>query len=93
MRVDEVMKPAKCCRQGDAVRTCASLMKQENLGFVPICDQAGKPIGALTDRDLVIRVLAEGKAADITLLDWEDVAEPDAAEDPARQRPAGPDAG
>lgn len=69
MRVDDVMKPAKCCREDDTVRACAQLMKQENVGFVPICNQASEPTGAVTDRDLVIRGLAEGCSSDDRLSD------------------------
>jgi CBS domain-containing protein len=61
MRVDEVMTPAKCCSPEDTVQRCARLMKDENIGFVPVCERDGKPMGAVTDRDLAVRVLAEGK--------------------------------
>ncbi len=64
MRVEEIMSSAECCHEGDSVRECARLMKEENIGFVPICNDAGEPVGAATDRDLVIRVLAEGRSAD-----------------------------
>lgn len=39
-------------------------MKTENIGFVPICNDKGEPVGTLTDRDLALRVLAEGKSVD-----------------------------
>ena len=64
MRVDELMSRPKCCGETDTVRSCEKLMKEENIGFVPICDDEGKPVGAVTDRDLTIRVLAEGRSAD-----------------------------
>jgi CBS domain-containing protein len=64
MRVEELMSNARCCREGDSVQSCARLMKEENIGFVPICNEAGEPIAAVTDRDLAIRVLAEGRSAD-----------------------------
>jgi CBS domain-containing protein len=64
MRVNDVMKEARGCREGDSVKECAKLMKEENIGFVPICNEAGEPVGTVTDRDLAIRVLAEGKTAD-----------------------------
>jgi CBS domain-containing protein len=67
MRVEELMSTAKCCHEGDSVLECAKLMKQESIGFVPICSDAGEPIGAITDRDLCIRVLAEGRSADENL--------------------------
>lgn len=62
MNVESVMKPAQGCREGDSVRDCAKLMKERNIGFVPICDAEGKPVGAITDRDLAIRILAEGRS-------------------------------
>ncbi len=64
MRVEELMSDAKCCRETDSVIECARLMRDESIGFVPICDQDRKPIGAITDRDLTIRVLADGRSPD-----------------------------
>lgn len=64
MQVDDLMKKPECCSAGDSVRTCAQLMKTENIGFVPICNDKGEPVGTLTDRDLALRVLAEGKSVD-----------------------------
>jgi CBS domain-containing protein len=61
MRVEEIMSEAVCCREGDTVQDCAQIMRESSIGFVPICDGAGKPLGAITDRDLAIRVLAEGR--------------------------------
>lgn len=64
MRVEELMSNARCCKEGTSVRDCARLMKEESIGFVPICNGAGEPVAAITDRDLAIRVLAEGRSAD-----------------------------
>lgn len=64
MRVEEVMSEAECCHEGDSIRDAARLMKEENVGFVPICDRGEKPVGALTDRDVVLRVVAEGRSFD-----------------------------
>lgn len=64
MRVDDVMKPAKACREGTSVRDCARMMKERNIGFVPVCNESGEPIGAVTDRDLAIRVLGEDRAGE-----------------------------
>lgn len=64
MRVEEVMSEARGCREGEAVRDCARLMKEEDIGFVPVLNARGEPVGAVTDRDLAIRVLAEGRSAD-----------------------------
>lgn len=64
MRVEELMSSAKCCTEGQTARDAAKLMRDESIGFVPVCDDKGAPIGAVTDRDLAIRVLAEGRSAD-----------------------------
>jgi CBS domain-containing protein len=64
MRVEELMSEATGCRENDSVRDCAKLMKDQDIGFVPICDARGAPIGAVTDRDLALRVLADGRSAD-----------------------------
>jgi CBS domain-containing protein len=64
MQVDELMSDATCCRQEDSVGDCARIMKEEDIGFLPICDTSGAPVGAVTDRDLAIRVLAENRTAD-----------------------------
>jgi CBS domain-containing protein len=63
MRVEEVMSEATGCREGDTVQECARLMRDQDVGFVPICDEQGAPLGAITDRDLAIRVLADGRPA------------------------------
>jgi CBS domain-containing protein len=44
-------------------REAAGILKSENVGALPISED-GKLVGMITDRDLAIRVLAEGKDAD-----------------------------
>jgi CBS domain-containing protein len=44
-------------------------MKEQNIGFAPICNEAGEPVGAITDRDLAIRVLADGRPAECNIAD------------------------
>lgn len=69
MRVEELMKSPQCCREADSVRDCAKLMKTENVGFAPICNQSGEPVGTITDRDIAIRVIAEGRSPDTKVQD------------------------
>ncbi|MGQ9424509.1 CBS domain-containing protein [Gilvimarinus sp. F26214L] len=45
------------------VRECAQHMKQLDTGFVPIAKD-DRLIGVITDRDLAVRVLADGKSPD-----------------------------
>lgn len=67
MRVEEIMKSAQACAESDTARECARTMKQENIGFVPVCSAAGEPIGTVTDRDLALRVVAEGRPTDVKI--------------------------
>ncbi len=69
MRVDEIMKEPAGCREGQTVRDCARLMYEQNIGFTPICDAAGQPIGTITDRDIAIRVVARGMSPDARVED------------------------
>jgi CBS domain-containing protein len=66
-KCSEVMtrEPA-CCEPGDAISRVAGLMKQHDVGAVPVVDamNSRKLIGIVTDRDIVVKVLAGSGAAD-----------------------------
>jgi len=49
------------------VATAAARMATENVGALVVVDDH-KPVGIVTDRDLVLRVLAKGHAADTTAI-------------------------
>lgn len=60
MRCEELMKRAtQCVGQDEAVQIAARKMKQENVGFLPVCDADGRVLGTITDRDIAIRAVAE----------------------------------
>jgi CBS domain-containing protein len=64
MRCEEVMKKdVECLSPPDTVQAAARRMREANVGFLPACDRSKKVLGVVTDRDLAIRVLAEGKPA------------------------------
>jgi CBS domain-containing protein len=46
-----------------SVQEIAQIMKSEDVGVVPVVED-GEPVGLITDRDLALRVLAEGKDPD-----------------------------
>lgn len=48
------------CGRKDTVITATKLMAEHNIGSVVIAEH-GKPVGIFTERDLVKRVVAEGK--------------------------------
>lgn len=51
---------------GTSVEEAARKMKSEDVGSLPIVD-GDRLVGVVTDRDLAIRVLGEGKSADTTV--------------------------
>lgn len=56
---EQIMRRSpKCLSENDTVQSAAKLMRDENIGFVPICDDGGKLVGTVTDRDIVVRVAA-----------------------------------
>jgi CBS domain-containing protein len=50
----------ECIPPGTPVRDAAQRMKSLDVGFLPICDD-DRLVGTLTDRDIVLRVVAEGR--------------------------------
>ena len=64
MKCNEIMtKDPMCCLPGDTVDQAAQLMKDEDVGPVPVvADQTTKRLlGIVTDRDLAVKVVAEAR--------------------------------
>jgi CBS domain-containing protein len=58
----EIMTPDPVCVDSSAtVRDAARKMAESGVGSLPICGEDGKLKGVITDRDIVVKVLAEGK--------------------------------
>jgi len=49
------------CQADTPVREVARLMLENDIGLVPVIDAAGRPLGTVTDRDIALRVVAEGR--------------------------------
>jgi CBS domain-containing protein len=59
MKCEEVMKgDVECVSPRDTVENAAARMRDENVGFLPVCDESGTVLGTITDRDIAIRVVA-----------------------------------
>jgi CBS domain-containing protein len=56
---DVMSKDVAVCRETDTVDHCARVMRDRNVGFLPVVDARGLVNGLVTDRDLTVRVLAE----------------------------------
>lgn len=68
-KCNEVMtKDPVCCLPTDLASQAAQLMKTERVGSIPVVEdaQTKKLIGIVTDRDLTVRILAEGLDAKST---------------------------
>jgi CBS domain-containing protein len=50
-----------CCRPHTMLDLVARMMVQNDCGEIPVLDCTDRPIGVVTDRDIVCRVVAEGK--------------------------------
>lgn len=64
-------RPAQLCREvmktnvqtvgeEDTLDRAAEKMALANVGFLPVCDEARRVIGTITDRDIVVRAVADG---------------------------------
>ena len=67
MKARDIMsKNPRSVTPDTAVRDAARLMKDEDVGVIPVVESAGsqKLVGMLTDRDITIRVVAEGRSGE-----------------------------
>jgi CBS domain-containing protein len=52
---------AECVGENETVLDAARKLKELDVGALPICGEDNRLKGMLTDRDIVVKVLAEGK--------------------------------
>ena len=58
----DVMTPdPACCSPHTTLDQVAKMMVQNDCGEIPVVDASDQPIGVVTDRDIVCRVVAQGK--------------------------------
>jgi CBS domain-containing protein len=66
-KCSDIMTPDPvCCAPGDSARKAAELMKAKDVGPLPVVEESGRLVGIVTDRDLVLNVLARGLDASTT---------------------------
>jgi CBS domain-containing protein len=63
-KCSEVMtREPVCCEPGDTIPRAAEVMKREDVGSVPVVQSRddGRLVGIVTDRDIVVKVVADGR--------------------------------
>ena len=63
---DIMTKDVKTATRADTLQTVARLMRDGDMGSVPVVED-GKLVGIVTDRDLVVRSIADGKDASTSI--------------------------
>lgn len=69
MKAQDIMaKNPRCVTPRTTVQEAARLMKTEDIGALPVIgdESSGRLVGMITDRDITIRVVAEGRNLDAT---------------------------
>lgn len=61
---DIMRSDVDCCGADDSAIDCAQKMRDREVGFIPVCGDDGQVIGVVTDRDLVVRVVAMDRERD-----------------------------
>jgi CBS domain-containing protein len=62
MMCRDIMKVAKSVEPGLSVQEAAAIMRDAGVGFLPVCEE-GTIVGTVTDRDMAVRLVAEGASA------------------------------
>jgi CBS domain-containing protein len=64
MLCEDIMnRDIECISAVDSVQQAARRMRDENLGFLPVCDESNEVLGTITDRDVAIRTVADSLPA------------------------------
>jgi len=71
MKIETVMtKQPICCSPSDTIQKVAQMMREQDVGAIPVVSDlvSKKLIGIVTDRDLCVTAMAEGKDPHITTI-------------------------
>lgn len=66
-KCSEVMtRDPECCEPGDSIPRVAEVMKRADVGSVPVVESRddGRLVGIVTDRDIVVKVVADGRSVE-----------------------------
>jgi len=57
----EIMTDATYCPDDTTAADAARQMASDGIGAIPVCDTDGRLAGIVTDRDLAVKIVAEGR--------------------------------
>ncbi len=61
MKVKDIMTTdVMTCKETDTLSDCTAMMKEFNIGAIPVMDDGGHLVGIITDRDIAVRAVAKG---------------------------------
>ena len=66
---DLMKTDVECVASNESVAEAARRMRDEEVGFLPVCDPAGRVLGAITDRDITVRLVTERRSPDTPVQD------------------------
>lgn len=62
MKVKDLMTTNVLYAKPDAsLEQIANYMKEQNVGSIPVCDENGQALGIITDRDIVLKAVSQGR--------------------------------
>src|SRR4051794_23160533 len=62
MQLKDIMTPKpECIRPDDTLQNAAARMRDLDVGPLPVCGDDDRLAGMITDRDIAVRAVAEGK--------------------------------
>ena len=65
MQVQDVMTPKPtCCAQQTSLKDAAEMLAAHDIGALPVIGEDGRLAGIVTDRDIAIRGMAQGRSAE-----------------------------
>jgi CBS domain-containing protein len=65
MKCEDLMKrDTECVSPSETAQDAARKMRDQNVGFLPVCESNNRVVGTITDRDIAIRLVAEDQDAE-----------------------------
>jgi CBS domain-containing protein len=58
---DVMSSDVACCSKSTSLQEVAKMMVDCDCGEIPVVDEVGRPVGVVTDRDIVCRAVARGR--------------------------------